>query len=398
MASVSVDGGPACSPGQADIVYTTVVVCAPGSTTNCQAIDHIQVDTASYGLRLISQALQPALASALPVVMESQSGQVLAECTPFADGYSWGPIKSADIQIAGEKAPGIEVQVIGDPTYQQVPSTCSGTAENTVPDFGANGIIGVGPFVQDCGGGPQGCTNVATNGYYYVCASPSAACTAHTVSLAQQMSNPVAFFTNSSNGVTDNNGVIIQLPSIAAAGAQSVQGSLIFGVDTESNNASTNATNFLPTDPNSGYIWTEFDGQPSNQSLTQSYIDSGSNALYFVDGSLPACIGNNAGFYCPTSVTSLSADIEGNGGSPSVSVQFPVADADSLSASNAAFDDLAGCPVSASGTISCPSSSSTFDWGVPFFFGRSVYTVIACAETGASCKTTLQGFGPYVAF
>ena len=37
--------------------YTTVTVCAPGSTSNCQTIDHIQVDTGSSGLRILSEVL-----------------------------------------------------------------------------------------------------------------------------------------------------------------------------------------------------------------------------------------------------------------------------------------------------------------------------------------------------
>jgi hypothetical protein len=48
---------------------------------------------------------------------------------------------------------------------------------------------------------------------------------------------------------------------------------------------------------------------------------------------------------------------------------------------NTAFSNLAG-----------PSIGPTnFDWGLPFFFGRSVYTAIEGRSTSA-------GFGPYVAF
>lgn len=381
-----------------NILYTTVVLCAPGSTTNCQIIDHVQVDTGSYGLRIISQALQPSLAAALPVVTESVSGQALTECTQFADGYSWGPVRSADVQIAGEQASGIEIQVIGDPTYQQVPTACSsyGTQEDTVKVFGANGIIGIGPFVQDCGAGCAPVTGSASNGFYYVCASPTSACTATTVNLKQQVSNPVAFFKSSnpaSLGVPDNNGVIIQLPSVPQAGAPTVQGSMFFGIDTETNNSSASVTTVLPASTKTGNIWTQY----NNQSLTESYVDSGSNAYYFLDGTLPKCQ-SSVGFYCPASVVSLSATIEGSGGSPSANVPFYVANADAFSVANSAFDDIAGCPVSASTTSSCPTTSSTFDWGLPFFFSRSVFTAIDCSAGGVTCKSTSQGAGPYVAF
>ena len=51
-----------------------------------------------------------------------------------------------------------------------------------------------------------------------------------------QVQNPVTMF------ATDNNGTIITLPSVASAGAANVTGSLIFGIDTESNNASGTET------------------------------------------------------------------------------------------------------------------------------------------------------------
>ncbi|HYK26039.1 MAG TPA: DUF3443 family protein, partial [Steroidobacteraceae bacterium] len=356
-------------------------------TATCQTIDHVQVDTGSYGLRIMSQALQPALAAALPAA--TQAGQPLATCGMFADGYSWGPIKTADMQIAGEKASSLPVQVIGDPAYSSVPAACSatGSAENTVKTFGANGIIGVGPFVQDCG---TGCATNAT-AVYYTCPSPTS-CSEAAVPLAQQMSTPVAFFTNSSNGVQDNNGVIIQLPTLTAGGQPSVQGSMIFGVDTEANNVMT-ATNVLMGDAVTGEITTVF----NSQTLTKSYIDSGSNAYYFVDGSLPACQ-FNAGFFCPASETKLNATNSGGPGStPPSSVFFFVGNADNLSPANSAFDDLAGCPVSAAGG-SCPASSPTFDFGLPFFYGLNIYTVIACNQLGASCATTTKGFGPYFAY
>ena len=56
------------------------------------------------------------------------------------------------------------------------------------------------------------------------------------VPLASQVQNPVTLFP------TDNNGTIIELPSVAASGATSVTGSLIFGIDTQSNNQSGSQT------------------------------------------------------------------------------------------------------------------------------------------------------------
>ena len=51
---IVVDSGPSgFSLGAANIPYVTVTVCAPGSPTGCVTIDHVFLDTGSYGLRLL---------------------------------------------------------------------------------------------------------------------------------------------------------------------------------------------------------------------------------------------------------------------------------------------------------------------------------------------------------
>src|SRR6266852_733693 len=95
--AVIVDAGP--NNSSVNTLFTTVTVCVPGSTTSCQTIDHIQVDTGSYGLRLLA----PVLTLSLPDTPASD-GNSLVECTQFVDGYSWGPIALADIQVGGETA------------------------------------------------------------------------------------------------------------------------------------------------------------------------------------------------------------------------------------------------------------------------------------------------------
>ena len=40
-----------------NVPFVTVTVCVPGSTTQCQTIDHVTVDTGSSGLRIISSVL-----------------------------------------------------------------------------------------------------------------------------------------------------------------------------------------------------------------------------------------------------------------------------------------------------------------------------------------------------
>ena len=364
VVSVVVDAGPA---GTSDVntLFTTVTVCVPGSTTSCQTIDHIQVDTASYGLRILA----PVLTLSLPVQTLTNSDS-LVECTQFVDGYSWGPVASADVQISGETAHSVPVQVIGDPSFTNIPAACSGTGteEDTVAAFGANGILGVGVFAQDCG---AGCVSTVDNGDYYACSSTL--CQPTAASLVSQVPNPVTTF------AADSNGVIIQLPSVAAQGAATVAGSLIFGIDTQSNNKSGSQS--VITLNNFGEFETAFSGEI----LSQSFLDTGSNGLYFNDSSLTACTATNVkDFYCPASTQSLTASVQGQNG-VSANVSFSVGDAQTLGANDptfVAFPTLAG-PY--------PGTTASFDWGLPFYYGRTVYTVIENSVTSV-------GTGPYVAF
>ena len=107
VVSVAVTGGP--GNDNVNTLYTTLTVCKPGTST-CQTIDNIQVDTGSYGLRILSQALT----LSLPVTTTA-NGEALLECTEFLDGYSWGPLAEVDVKVSGESASSVAVQLIGDP-------------------------------------------------------------------------------------------------------------------------------------------------------------------------------------------------------------------------------------------------------------------------------------------
>ncbi len=376
--AVVVDQGPPGLGNTADvnILFTSVTVCVPGSTT-CQTIDHIQVDTGSSGLRIISSVLS----LSLPLLADA-GNNALVECTQFVDGYSWGPLRQADVKIGGETAAGLAIQVIGDSAYPNVPSGCSstGTAESTVAAFGANGVLGIGTFIQDCG---PGCAQNASNGIYYACPT-NTTCAQAAVPADQQVSNPVASF------ATDNNGISITLPAVSGSGAASVSGSLTFGVGTQGNNALGSAAIYT-VDPNLGSLKTTY--QSTN--LTDSFIDSGSNALYFPDSSIATCASNTAapGFYCPPSTLNLTATIQGLNGT-SAPVSFSVANAVSLfstSSTVTAASNLAAPSTTASGGSDQFNGSTSFDWGLPFYYGRTVYTVLEGRTAGGTA-------GPYFAF
>jgi hypothetical protein len=361
VVNVAVTGGPS-GTNSINVLYTTVTLCLPGTST-CQTIDNIQVDTGSYGLRILA----PVLTLTFPVLALS-NGSALVECTSFVDGYSWGPVTIADVQVSGESASSVPVQIIGDSRYPTVPTDCVNStmpnAEDTVVAFGANGLLGIGPFAQDC---PACAGGVPEPIVYYACPTEST-CTGTTVPVADQVTNPITLF------AADNNGSIITLPSVATAGAATVSGSLIFGIDTESNNASGTET-VVPVAA-SGYLTSIFNGS----TLDESFIDSGSNAYFFTDSSLTACQEQGfSGFYCPTSTTSLSGEMQLASGTSTV--DFEIGNAEQISESFAAFPGLGG-------TNPTPNS---FDWGLPFFYGRRV----AIAIQGA---TTSAGTGPYIAY
>jgi hypothetical protein len=339
-----------------------VTVCVPGSNS-CQAIDGVLVDTGSSGLRLLSSVLSVALPQ-----QTDASGHPIAVCGQFQDGYTWGPVQSADIKIAGEVASAVPIQVIGAPAFSTVPAGCSSTglmAEDTLDVLQANGVLGVGPFRQDCG---VACSLSGSSnpGFYFSCSG--SACTPTTESLTRQLQNPVWLFP------TDNNGVVIQLPSVPALGAMTASGSLTFGIGTQGDNTLGTAT--ILTTNLDGTITTIFNGQ----SYGQSVIDSGSNGYYFLDSAttlLPICTDNKS-FYCPATAQTLNATNRG-ANNVSSTVALSVVSIDTLPAIFTAFNDVGG-----------PNPGS-FDFGLPFFFGRKVFTAI-------EGQSTPGGVGPYFAY
>src|SRR5204863_213043 len=92
-------------------------------------------------------------------------------------------------------------------------------------------------------------------------------------------------------------------------------GTMIFGIGTQSDNA-LGAAKVLTVDA-SGNLSTIFGGQ----TYGGSYIDSGSNGIFFLDTKttgIPTCT-DSTDFYCPPTLQTLSATIRGiNGASSAV--------------------------------------------------------------------------------
>ncbi len=341
----------------ANALCTQVTICQPGTST-CQTITDVLVDTGSSGLRIFS--------SAVTVTLPLSN---LGECMYFGSGTEWGRVHTVDIVLGGEPAVLVPIHVI-DPTFagqynsagQPASNICGVALVDSSPlQAGFNGILGVGLFPFD-------------SGTYYNCAPLP--CAAVAVSPSQQVQNPVGLLP------VDNNGVIVALPSVPASGSPSLTGSLILGIGTASNNQPSGVT-VLPTD-SSGEIVTHFNPSPGVSTQNVGIIDSGSSVIYFSDSSLsiPLCPGSLSFLYCPSSPLNFSAVNTELSGSPSSLVSFQIANPMALlSSGNAVISNIGGPAF----------STGVFDWGLPFFFGRTVYV-------GLSGKTSVLGTGPFWAY
>ncbi len=351
--------GSLCSAGSyPNKPCVAVTVCTPG-TSDCRTVTDILLDTASYGIRIFSQVLD------IPLTPVASGSGSLGECVHFGDGSSrWGPVQMADVILGGEPAVRVPIQVI-DSTFGALPSACQ-NADRSPDDARFNGILGIGPLAHDCG---PVCASSAA-GMYYSCSG--SACTAVPVPLASQVQNPVALLPY------DNNGVMVQLPAVSADGSPFVEGSLLLGVGTQQNNTPAVVTTF-GLDQQGNFI-TSFNG-----TSYQSFIDTGSNGLFFPSPSstdLPNCASPNSVWFCPPYASPFSgiATQEGATGAPTNQVPFQIRNFTSLLASsNRVFPDIGG------------SLGGDFDWGLPFYLGRNVYIGIAGSASSL-------GSGPYFAY
>jgi hypothetical protein len=348
----------------------SVTVCSPGSTTDCQTIHDILLDTGSSGLRIFKQVLT------VPLTQETIDSNALAECIQYGGGTSdWGPVKMASVILGNEPAVQVPIQVI-DATFGTIPDSCNYpyyTPDTTPVEAGYHGLLGVGIFNPDCG---SGCVDPDTNYMYYTCNGTT--CTLTAAPLSNQVPNPVALLPE------DNNGVIVQLPDVPSGGSISVNGQLLLGIGTHSNKTpSAGVTAYAaddnPADEGYGEFLTTFMGY-----LLYSFLDTGSNGLLFPGclTSLPDCGSYNSGWFCPSSLVGLSATNEGASGSPKGAVSFQIDNCNSLfSSSNYVFSDIGG-------DIGCYEE---FDWGIPFHLGKNVYV-------GIENMSSALGTGPYWAY
>lgn len=368
VVAISVDKGPE-GVSNVNLPFVSVTVCEPGSTSKCQTIDHVLLDTGSTGLRILYSQLDSSLN--LPR-QTTASGTNMAECAAFIFGYTFGTVRRADVRLGSQTAGSLPIQIIADPALSYVPSSCSsrgGSEMKTVSALGAKAILGVGWYKEDCG---SNCASQAVAGAYYGCTS-GYVCSPVAASLDRQVRNPVTAM------ASDNNGVLVEMDSVPAAGAATVSGRLYLGIGTQSNNALGSAVVY-DLDGN-GNLKTAYKG------ITYTgFVDSGSNGLFFPDSSIALCASNTSapGFFCPSSPVDLTATIIGATNGVRGTVNFSIANAHNLVNNNpgfVAFNNI-GAPIDA---------VTGFDWGLPFFYGRRVFVAV-------EDYTTPAGKGPYIAY
>ncbi len=347
---VTVAQNPAVNTFQTiNLPYVTITVC--DNFAHCQLIDHVILDTGSYGLRILASAMG---SLSLPAI--TMANATLAECATFLGGYMWGGVHAATLQIAGETAPNIPIEVVGDPAFPVAPAGCQSTGNTnigTLTGIGGNGILGVGAFVED-------------QGDYYAC-NAGTCNPAGPVALSSQVSNPVAFFT------TDNNGIIVQMPSVPMMGQFIATGTLTFGIDTQPNN-SIAGFQLLPADDKGN-----FSANITGQVFNQSFIDSGSD-YYFIP--LSGLNLNGYGDHAPASYTTYDTSLYSAVSPVSTPIHTQIAIINSILlnfGTYTAFDDIAD-----------PGISNAADFGMPFFYGKSLAFVI-------SGRKVTEGVGPLYA-
>lgn len=331
----------------------TVTVCVPGKS-DCIDIPDVRLDTGSIGLRV----LKTAIPFALPSVAREKESEV-AECEIFSKHSAWGTIRSADVILGHERAPSVPIQVL-DPTFHSNLKTCEGAYQGPL-DLQGNGILGVAPEALDCG---HDCAKFGDYELYYNCSQDKCIRIAPDTSIT--VTNPVTRMPK------DNNGVIVQFPSLPPEGLKQITGKLILGIGTKDNNRIEPGVRTLRTDKES-FFSIRWKGK-----VRKVMVDTGSSAWYLPGSAeFPACR-EYAWMACPRSPYTFKTTLIGTD-----HTQIPFS---FVIAAPARFDQFAmnfGIP-------GFPAEED-FVFGLPFFYGRRVYLI----NDGAYSPL---GKGPLVGF
>ncbi len=306
--------------------------------TGCITLPKVLVDTGSYGLRVFESALGPLAPS--PVIHQ---GGELRQCAGFGSGYTLGRIAKVGLKMAGATARDLPIQVI-ETSPSAAPNDCAstGTAQFTAKEqVGGNAILGIGPLASDAVGGLRVRYYVRT-GNQISSLSP--------VPSDFAVPNPIVRLDQHANGV------ILDFPAVQASGNATHSGSLILGLNTAGNNATTGVSFLRVNDV--ARLWINVGG-----SRYPGLIDSGSNYYHFPYRILAPCAGSI--FFCPSAAQQVPMTLQDTMQSMSLGRDITIDDYQRYG-TNAAQPGLAGYESGATEMI----------LGLPFFYGRKVYVSI----------------------
>jgi len=166
-----------------------------------------------------------------------------------------------------------------------------------------------------------------------------------------------------------NNGVALQLNNVSDSGAMSSSGFMVLGIGGATNNTPPAGVNLYKAD---GYG--NFQTTYGSTNYTSAFIDSGSNGLFFPNGCLAV---DPSGFFVPSSEVGFTATQAAYTGANATTISFN--SANQSHGANMVYNNLTG------------NAPGMFDWGLPFFLGRTVYV-------GIQSKASTLGTGPYWAY
>jgi hypothetical protein len=380
--TVDVSVGPGPANNAVNFLFVSVTVCNPGGTTTCTTIPDVLVDTGSSGLRILASA--PGV-SGLTLGGVTVAGSAVYECVPYADGtYLWGQVMAADVSMAGENATTVPVQILDDtPAPSNVTSYCDplgGPNVGAVSALQANGILGIGVTIPDCG---TPCSDSDVLPFYWLCSSSSTCSSPAYVPTATQTSNPVAFFNS------DDNGVILAMNSVAAGGAASASGKLIIGVGTQSDNAVSSSAKVYALSRNvlvgteystiqATYNGTTYPALLDSSESTNAFLDARTLAAASAGSAITYCSGSNylfclsAGTASPLSLPFTAKDSNGDWST----VDLSIGDATTLLNTSIALGGANTAVPGLTGGYALGASDYVY-LGMPFFYSRTVYVGIS---------------------
>jgi hypothetical protein len=190
--------------------------------------------------------------------------------------------------------------------------------------------------------------------------------------------NPISLLT------ADNNGLVLKISAPVNGMGNSIQAQAFLGIGTNVNNTPASASlSVLTADPNEqDECFTYFQTQWNGNKIC-GFLDSGSNSLVFPNLTSQPIPTDSNGIYVPTSLTSYSATNIGYDGK-NFSVGFSLANVKAQVGVDSILQYWG--VTDPSGPI-----SGDFDWGFPFFMGRTVYI-------GLEGRSSSLGSGLYWAY